>query len=414
MSETVTVTSDVVLDPANATTATASEPAPSRGLRATVLAGDLARELALLAPFAPARAAHPILTHVLIEVSNAGVHLTATDLDIRATSNQISADVASKGRLCVPLRALLAIVRRLPKRSLVVLTDIDGRIVIRNAHDGRNTTITLATLPAKDFPEPKDNIPVAPLFTVAYEDLRAGLKAGRPAISTEEMRLQLQGALLTHVDGVLRVLATDGHRAMVVTIPGPEAAQKTEILLPVDVIGALLRLSPTDRKALVTIYRGKAYGIITIEQRELAWKLEERRFPDVDKVIAKEDGWVTMRLQRLRFLEAVLLMRSCANRNDALALKLLPHGLSVSAFKPDLGELEDVIPMVMCELGFEEKAFSVALNSRYVEQYLTTVESDEIDLTVQPQADCQTQVHLRPVTLGRLISSLLVIMPMRL
>ena len=96
----------------------------------------------------------PILTNVLVTVTDQAVTLTATDLEVELSAR---ADLPAEtpGVITLPARRLHDILRALPEDATVTLTVDGDKATVRC---GRSR-FTLATLPAGDFPT-LENLPL--------------------------------------------------------------------------------------------------------------------------------------------------------------------------------------------------------------------------------------------------------------
>ena len=181
------------------------------------------------------RAKRQLCGHVLLELESSGIRISATDLEI---SRQEIVPYAQKigpmgapteWQRAVDCRALFALlpttVARIKAAPTVDLTadpyHDDGVIHV----DVGGSETMIRTLPAKDFPI----LPfAAPRYTgkrptwptselpdpavIAGEDFRGTVEKVISAISTEDSRFQLSGALFELREDSLRMVATDGHR----------------------------------------------------------------------------------------------------------------------------------------------------------------------------------------------------------
>jgi DNA polymerase III subunit beta len=157
----------------------------------------------------------PILSHTLVEASPTGLRLAATDLEL-GIRVFCPASVKVPGHGAIPARRLLDIVRSLP----------DGEVRVRALENhwvqigsGRST-FKLAAMA-------KDNFPALPPVTPALAEVPAGTLGGlidrtALAMSSEESRYTLNGALLLLRPGKVEMVATDGSRLSL-------AARETEV-----------------------------------------------------------------------------------------------------------------------------------------------------------------------------------------
>ncbi len=139
--------------------------------------------------------------------------------------------------------------------------------------------------------------------------------------------------------------ATDGHRLALVEV---EAAQLEEgfepVLVSKKILDELGRLDAAD-DAPVTIVRGANHIGFTVGPRRLFSKLDERRFPDYEKVISKDNtkkAVVRRRGAPRRRAAASPSFPATGRRPSRLAFK---HGaIVVSSESQDVGDGDQEIP----------------------------------------------------------------------
>src|SRR5258707_8828586 len=171
----------------------------------TVSKSDLVRELSLSQGVVEKKTTIPILSNVLLEASGDRVTLTATDLELGIRCS-CPARVKKEGAGTVPARKLLDYVRLLPEGDLTMkflenhwASITSGRWRTRIAGMSRESFPELPQMP-----EPIAEIPVKILASM--------IARTSFAISMEESRFTLNGALLLLRPDGLTMVATDGHR----------------------------------------------------------------------------------------------------------------------------------------------------------------------------------------------------------
>ncbi|HQN08399.1 MAG TPA: DNA polymerase III subunit beta, partial [Thermoanaerobaculia bacterium] len=228
----------------------------------------------------------------------------------------------------------------------------------------------------------------------------------RFAVSTEEIRLQLQGALLKPKGGGLEMAATDGHRLALIEVEDAQAEAGFEaILVSKKVLDELSRLDAEDETP-VTIVRGTNHIGFTLGRRRIFSKLDDRRFPDYEKVISKENTKraTVVREELLGAVRRISLLSG--DRLKAVSLSFREGALVVSSESQDVGDGDQ-------EIGAEYEADPVTLrlNSRYLEQFLEACETEKVHLFVKDEG---SQCQGRPAEpVPGLKSYLYVVMPMR-
>ena len=81
-------------------------------MRFTISREKLQEGLAAVTAAVPAKTTLPVLSNLLVETTERGIRLSATDLDI-AVSTEVSADVETPGAITIPAKKLSEIAREL-------------------------------------------------------------------------------------------------------------------------------------------------------------------------------------------------------------------------------------------------------------------------------------------------------------
>ena len=147
----------------------------------------------------------PILSHALVEASSNGLRLAATDLEL-GIRTFCPAQVKAPGSAAAPARRLLEIIRSLP----------EGEVRVR-AQENQWVQVSAGRSVFKLAALAKDKFPALPDVPKALAEVPAGVLAGLIdrtafAISNQESRYTLNGALLLLKPGSVEMVATDGHR----------------------------------------------------------------------------------------------------------------------------------------------------------------------------------------------------------
>mgnify|MGYP003348910864 CR=1 FL=1 len=172
---------------------------------------ELLRELQLFQGIVERKNTIPILANVLIEAKGDEVRMLATDLEV-ALRSKCAASVAKGGSLTLPAKKLYEIVKALPETDVRIEEDKNGVKVAADRFDSR-----MQTLPREDFP----TLPEATgktLTTFPREALKEMVAKTQFAITGEDTRFFLNGALLVLKSDSMSLVATDGHRLALVSV----------------------------------------------------------------------------------------------------------------------------------------------------------------------------------------------------
>jgi DNA polymerase-3 subunit beta len=352
----------------------------------------------------------PVLAHLLLRAEGGRLHLAATDLDVSLTS-WCEADVAAEGAIAIQAKKFLEIIRSLTGDEVHLVQDEPRELSIRAGA----SRFKIHGLPPEDFPTlPK--VDEEYRVEIPFPELRRMIGKILFAVSSEESRFQLNGALLKLGDGSLELVATDGHRLALVEsqIEGlakkgakagaAEAGEREDsVLVPRK---ALQELQRFESEEPVGYRRGEHHLSFRLGHRELICRILEGTFPDYERVIARDNDKKIV-FDRRTLADAVKRVALLTGeRARAVRLAFAPDELVVSAVNPDLGEATE---RVECDYAGAE--FKLGINPDYLEDFLAAVDSDRVRLELK---DENTQTVGYPEDGDKAGRYLCVIMPMRI
>ena len=221
----------------------------------------------------------PILTNVLVSARERELTLTTTDLEMEL-SVRVELQVETPGETHLPARRLHDILRALPDDASVALSVEGDKATVRC---GRSR-FTLITLPAGDFPTLED-------FTVRRRYPPAARHSAQPDRAYPFRHGPTGRALLPQrfaagsQPGVLRLVATDGHRLAFQELPTEvDVSETRQVIVPRKGVLELLRLFG-DNEVEATIRIGANHIRLVLGDVCLTSKLIEGKFPDYQRVI---------------------------------------------------------------------------------------------------------------------------------
>lgn len=341
----------------------------------------------------------PVLSHLLLTAREDRLNLAATDLDVSLTS-WCEADVKDAGGIAVQAKKLLEIIRSLTAEE-VLLVQEEPRVLTIRAGKSRFKVHGLAP---DDFPT-LPNVEDSTQVEIPFADFRRMVAKILFAVSAEESRFQLNGALLKLKDGSMEMVATDGHRLALVE-GGLESSVngngQESVLVPRKALQELQRL---EGEGKLSYRRGEHHLSFGLGRRELICRILEGTFPDYERVIAKDNDKKVL-FERKALAEAV--QRAALMTGDrarAVRLQFTSDQVVISAANSDLGE---AVEEVNCD--YEGPEFRVGINPDYLRDFLSAVETEKIRLELK---DENTQCVGYPMD-GPDTRYLCVIMPMRI
>jgi DNA polymerase-3 subunit beta len=343
----------------------------------------------------------PVLSHLLLAARGDRLHLAATDLDVSLTS-WCEADVRQEGGIAIQAKKFQEIVRALTSEAIDLVLD-EPRVLTIRAGKSR---FKIHGMSPDDFPTLPTVDGAAPAASSATEipfhEFRRMVAKILFAVSAEESRFQLNGALLKLKDGTLEMVATDGHRLALVEGALDGGIEGDSVLVPRKALQEIQRLEGEGKLAY---RRGEHHLSFRVARRELICRILEGHFPDYERVIAKDNDKKVV-FDRKPLAEAVQRVALLTgDRARAVRLQFTSDQLVISAANPDLGE---AVEEVSC--AYEGPEFRVGMNPDYLSQFLAAVETDRVRLELK---DENTQCVGYPQD-GPDARYLCVIMPMRI
>jgi DNA polymerase-3 subunit beta len=323
------------------------------------------------------RATMPILQNVLIEAEGDMITLTTTNLDLGICC-RIKASVSSPGRITLPVKKLVPIIRALSSADTIVELTGKDRVKITSG----SSVFQLAGLPADQFP-PISNFAGQSTITIDQDNLGAMLRKVSYAQSTDENRYILNGVFFEFSAGKLTLVATDGRR-LAKCEQKLEGSDKTlALILPARTITELSRLLKSGGKVHVSNNERQVGFTIDIptndeglvDRIQLVSKVVEGNYPNYRQVIPKDVG-SKVRLEREKLLESVqraALMTDDRSNTIRMTVSKKTQNLEISA-KSDSGEAHEPIAV-----KYDGPEVNIAFNPQYVIEPLRNVTEDEID-----------------------------------
>lgn len=311
----------------------------------------------------------PVLGNVLFNVNRKGIRLTATDLEVELQA-EITVPVDEPGDITLPARKLLDICRNLPEEARLDISVKNERALVRSG----KSRFTLATLPSSEFPV-IDKIKSPSAFSLPEKDLLALIEHTAFSMAQQDVRYYLNGLLLESADGVLRAVATDGHRlAMCELTSAVDVAGGQQVIVPRKGVQELHRLLE-QRDAAVQVEIGSNHIRITTDDLRFTSKLIDGRFPDYQRVIPKN---ADKRLHVDRNLLRQALTRTSILSNEkyrGIRLEVSKDNLKIQAHNPDQEEAIEEI-----DANYQDEGMTVGFNVTYLLDVLNTLESDTVEI----------------------------------
>jgi DNA polymerase-3 subunit beta len=338
---------------------------------------NLVKELQTVTGVVEKRATLPILANLLLETENGGLQVGASDLEvtIRGTAQ---ATVKQQGSVTLPAGKLHEIARSLPD------AEVQFKLLERN-----QVAISCERVRYRISGQPRDEFPKFPEL-----DASTGVELPVPlvrdmiervafAITTEDPRYALNGALVLLQKGKLSMVATDGHRLAFITSelditpPGDEV----RVIVPKKALHEVHKLtSDMGDDDTVTFGQVGKQVFFDVGGHRLTSTMLEGNFPRYENVMPDscETG---LSLPTHALADAVRRVSLLASDRYGRAVKLqLGDGKLEVSSETEMGEAHETLGV-----EYDGPDVQIGFNARYLLDFLNAVGTEAVRLELNPK-----------------------------
>ena len=314
----------------------------------------------------------PILSNVLLETIEEGIHIVATDLQIglRLTC---PARIKQPGGITVLARKFFEIIRELPDGDIYLRLNENNRLFI----SCKDIQYQLVGLPLLDFPalpETEQN----QLISLEGALIKEMIQKTIFSISIEDTRYNLSGVYFEHLEQeghkILRMVATDGHR---LSLMDKEIGEFNEevfpkgVLLPRKAVTELLKI--LDKPGPIQFGFKENNGLIIKDQMLFIMRLLDRKFPDYNLVLPKKKDKI-ISIPKNDFLDSMRRMAVLStDKYKGVKIILTKGKMEIQSINPEIGEAKESL-----SLEYKEEKMDIGFNPRYFIDALQVMNSDQV------------------------------------
>ena len=388
-----------------ATTAVGTETPTQQGttMEITVSKFDLLKELTATQGVVERKTTIPILSNFLFEATDSKLSITATDLDLSLRTS-CAAKVKKEGACTIPARKLYDYVKLLGDGDITIKLMENHWVQIRS---GRSNTKMVGMARA--------NFPTVPAFPnnqalqLPAQILRNLISKTIFAISNEESRYTLNGALMVIKAESLTMVATDGHRLAHIENTGAKfsgVSGEMKTLIPKKAMAELNSLLQTTEEENIDFAKDESTLFFRVGARVLTSRQLTGQFPNYEAVLPRDNNKsVSIRCEDLA--GAIQRVAQFADeRSGVIKVKLDKNELRVSSSSTDSGESEDFI-----EIAYDGDPMVIGFNSQYLLDFLKVTNTGDVRLEMK---DSQSAGQLRPGDGDESYKYRYIVMPMRI
>ena len=332
-------------------------------MKISVSTGELVNALSIATHALSARSTLPILEGILVETTPNGIEITCSDGAMTITA-AVSAEVAEEGRIVMPGRLFMDVIRKLPEGELLFSASANMIATLKCA--GSRTNI--AGKPADLFPQ-LPHIDETSRVTLPQQLLRDMIQQTSFAVSTDESRKILTGCLLEIGGGEARMVALDGFRFAVRIAPIEEAELSLSAVIPSRLLQELSKIVSGGEDDMVTLIFGGSQLLVEMENTRIFATLLEGEYIKYRQIIPVSAKTVVKVLDREQMAMCVERASLMARESKTNIIKLsISQDLMVITSNSEMGDVYEEI-----QVETEGEGLEIAFNVKYVTDALRAI-----------------------------------------
>ena len=319
------------------------------------------------------RSTLPILSNVLLDVSNSKLTITATDLDLIFINEIDNVEIIEEGKITATSSIIYDIIRKFSSgKKINLLLSAKNKLQL----ESEKSVFHLNCINAAEFPLTDENFNQNE-FSIKSKQLLKLLNKCKFSVSNDETRHYLSGVFLhqTQIEDqiFLTAAATDSHRMSISKLRLNEKVEFEPVILPKKTIFQLCSLLE-DYEGDVKISNIKSKIKFELNNSILISKLIDGKFPNYIQVIPKENQKKLVVDLKL-FLDSVDRVASVSlDKKDGVKFNLTKDTLNLSVNNTNSGDGKE-------SLGVKfDHDLNVSFNSKYLIDVAAQMDGDKIEI----------------------------------
>ncbi len=334
---------------------------------------DLQKSLSYCQGVIEKRSTLPILSNVLLDVSNGKLTITATDLDIIFIHQISNIEILEEGKTTTSSSIMYDIVRKFSSGKKINFSNPSQN---KLQLESEKSIFNLNCIDASEFPLTNENFNENEFIIKSKEFLKL-LNKCKFSVSNDETRHYLSGIFFhqTQVDDkiFLTAAATDSHRMSISKIRLKNKIKFDPIILPKKTIFQLCSILE-DFDGDIKISNIKSKIKFDINESILISKLIDGKFPNYVQVIPKENQ-KKLEIELKTFLNSVDRVASVSlDKKDGVKFSLSKDMLNLSVINTNSGDGKESL-----NVKFEHE-LDISFNSRYLIDVASQLDGEKIEI----------------------------------
>ena len=312
----------------------------------------------------------PILDCFLMELSENGMSITASDSETTLTTSIEANEVEGYGRFAVSSKTILDALKEIPEQPLTFDVNMESWEIQVKYLNGK---FSLMGRNADEFPETPALREEAVNVGIAANILLAGINRSLFATADDELHPVLNGIFFDITTENITFAASDGYKLVRNKTFASKGEEKAAFILPKKPATLLKNLLPKEQGDVQISFDGRN-AVITLENFLLTCRLIEGRYPNYNSVIPQNNPHKAI-IDRISFISALKRIAVFSPQSSNLVkLALNDNFIKISA--QDLDFSTSAEETINCQ--YSGSAMSIGFKSQFLIDILNNISSQDV------------------------------------
>lgn len=311
----------------------------------------------------------PILQSLLLEAKEQTITITGSTIETTITTT-LPGKVIKPGSLCIPAKLFTDLVATLPKEQVTISAEKEIVTIVCD-----KTKATIPGVSGSEFPPvPTFEEKTGSVFPKA--SFISAVERVAIAATTDESRPMLQGVRIEGEDGKVTLVATDGYRLSMETLPIDQLFEQP-ITIPSRSLYEIVKVLQEDKEAETGVLTETLDGqiVVRVEGTTLMTRKLEGEYPNYRRIIPT--NFTTTITVGTTELKRAVKSASLFAQDSAGVIKLAiqDSNINISANTPQVGE-----NTIAVEGEGSGEGCVVAINSRFLVEVLSRFPGEDVTI----------------------------------
>ncbi len=330
---------------------------------------DLLNGINIVLKAVPVKTTMPILDCILIDVKDNNIMLVANDMEL-GIKTIIEGNVIEEGRVAINSKIFADIIRKLPDNEVNIHSD-DNYVTYINCEKAR---FNISGKCADEFPDIPE-ISKDRMIEISQFTLKEIIRQTVFSISDNENKNIMAGELFEINDGVLRIVALDGHRISIRKVNLKENYADVKVIIPGKALNEISKILSGEINDMMKLYITDRHIMFEFNNTVVLSRLIEGDYYKIDQML-KYDYETKITINKKVFLNcierSILLVKE--NEKKPVIIGIGDENMELK-MNTSIGSMNEELSIVK-----EGKDLLIGFNPKFLFEALRVIDDEEIDI----------------------------------